>query len=263
DSKCFRTDTQFAGKGYNISKAYTHRIAYGDGFIEPTDPPYTMCVAAVAEAIITAINLYVSETGGKKPYSYLPAIGWNRMRPMEIRALIWVDTKLDSYGTADALVTFGVGKRVRFSEMTPGSFINLNRNRPGRRPSGHAVIFLNFIDAEGNELKSYGDKVAGFKYWSSQGVGNQGDAGFAYRYAFLNKANEQGFCPNLGPGKPIDCWIINSRSQKLLTTGYMFHPKKWDSAARDRNIQAILEGLYVQTRSRGPTFMGLPSDISF
>jgi hypothetical protein len=43
----------------------------------------------------------------------------------------------------------------------------------------------------------------------------------------------------------------------------MLHPRKWDSAARDRNIQAILEGLYVQTRSRGPTFMGLPSDISF
>src|ERR1700682_4775011 len=117
----------FGGKGYDIHKAYTHDFAYSDGTIKASSPPLTMCVAAVAEVIATAVNSYVAQTNDKKPYALLPAAGWNRMRPTDIRSHIWVDPKLDSYGTADALVTFGVGKRTKFIELTPGSFINLNR----------------------------------------------------------------------------------------------------------------------------------------
>lgn len=147
----------YPSMGYNISKAYTHNIPYGNEEVKASSPPLTMCVAATAEVIITALNIYVAETGDKSVYTYFPASSWNRMRPKDIRSHIWVDPKLDSYGTADALVTFGVGKRVKFSELEPGSFVNFNRlNR-----TGHSVIFLGFIDSKGNILPQYSDEVRG------------------------------------------------------------------------------------------------------
>ena len=255
---------EYPSKGYDIHKAYTHTIPYADGTVQPTDAPWTMCVAAVAEAIITAINLYVEETGDRSPYTFLPVANWNRMRPTDLRAHIWVDPKLDSAGTADALVTFGIGKRVKFSELTPGSFINLNRNRP-KRPSGHAVIFLSYLDEKGNELSSYSNEAVGFKYWSAQGKANVGDAGYAYRYAFLNHVPDQkGNCPDLGPGKKVDCWIMNSKSTKYLNMGYMLMPSLWDKKIRDKNLSDVVYGLYEQTRSRGPNaILTVPEDIQF
>jgi len=136
----------YPSKGYDINKAYTHDIAYDSGTVKASQPALTMCVAATAEVIITALNLYVKETGDKSVYAYLPVTSWNRMRPKDIRSHIWVDPKLDAYGTADALVTFGIGKRVKFSELEPGSFVNINR----LNKSGHSVIFIGFIDSKGD-----------------------------------------------------------------------------------------------------------------
>lgn len=259
-----KLQAEFPSKGYDIHKAYTHPISYADGTVKPTDKPWTMCVAAVAETIVTAINLYIEETKDRSPYTFLPVENWNRMRPKDLRSHIWVDPKLDSYGTADALVTFGIGKRVKFDKLTPGSFINLNRNRPGR-PSGHAVIFISYLDDKGNDLNSYSDKVAGFKYWSAQGKGSNGDSGFAYRYAFLNRLPDQtGYCPSLGPGKKVDCWIINSRSSKMLNMGYMLKPTLWNATVRDRNLSDVVHGLYEQTRSRGINAIpGVSENIGF
>ncbi|NRP85222.1 hypothetical protein GFPCMMHI_01107 [Ensifer adhaerens] len=248
----------YPSEGYDISKAYTHNIPYGSGVIKASEPPLTMCVAATAEIMITAINLYVKETGDKTPYTYLPPETWNRMRPTDIRSHIWVDPHLDAYGTADALVTFGIGKRVKFSELTPGSFVNINRTNK----SGHSVTFLGFLDAQGNELPSYSDKVAGFKYFSSQGKGHNGDAGFAYRYAFFAKPNSTPVCPTLPPSKHRDCNIIWSTGQKMLNTGYVMMPSKWDAATRDKNFKAILAGFYKQNRSRGPDFLGLSKNLT-
>ncbi|MEX0408005.1 hypothetical protein ABGN05_20305 [Aquibium sp. LZ166] len=247
----------YPSKGYDINRAYSHKIAYNGDSINPTNPPRTMCVAAVAEAIIYAIKFYVEETGDKSVYEFLPASTWNSMRPRDLRSHIWVDGRLDAYGTADALVTFGIGKRVRFSELTPGSFLNINRNRPGKKPTGHAVIFLAYLDAKGNELTTYSDAAVGFKYWSAQGNGTTGDSGYAYRYAFLNKLpNQTGYCPQLPGGKKVDCWILNSKSSKYLNMGYMLHPSKWNRAVRDENLELIKRGLYEQTRSRSP--LGIP-----
>jgi hypothetical protein len=218
-----------------------------------------MCVAAAAEVITTAINIYVKETNDKTPYNQLPVEGWNRMRPTDIRSHIWVDSHLDSYGTADALVTFGVGRRVPFSDLTPGSFVNLNRRRPNMKPSGHAVVFLAFLDKDGKELSSYGDNVAGFKYFSSQGSGNSPGAGFGFRYAFFNKPNNEEYCPNLDGARRHDCGVIYSKSQKMLTTGYMLHPSKWNAEVKARNLTDVVAGIYAQTRSRGPGYINIPN----
>ncbi|PLP57291.1 hypothetical protein CYK37_21665 [Mesorhizobium loti] len=255
---------KYPSKGYNISSAYTHEFQYGDGTVKSNNPPKTMCVAAVAEVISYALKFYVEETGDKTVMEYLPVATFNRMRPTDLRSHLWVDSHLASYGTADALVTFGIGKRVKFEELAPGSFLNINRNRPGKPPSGHAVVFIAYLDKDGRELTSYSKAAVGFKYWSAQGSGTNGDAGFAYRYAFLNTLpNQSGYCPDLGAGKKVDCWILNSRSSKMLNMGYMLAPAKWDKAKRDENFKKIRDGLYQQVRSKAPGALPFDDNISF
>lgn len=243
------------GGGYNIKKAYTHRIEYGGGAIKPTDPPWTMCVAAVAEVIATAVNLYATETNDATVFDQLPVAGWNRMRPIDIRSHIWVDPRLDSYGTADALETFGIGKRVKFSELKPGSFVNINRTNR----TGHAVVFMNYLDKTGAPLEVYSDKVVGFRYFSAQ---KRNSNGLGYGYAFF-KGSGFNSCPALPSGEKPDCGVIYSTGQKMLNTGFMLHPSKWNKEKREANLKALLEGLYVQTRSRGDDFIGIPGTVDF
>ncbi|MCK1658480.1 hypothetical protein [Bradyrhizobium sp. 151] len=245
----------YKGGGYDIKKAYTHRIEYGGGEIKPSDAPWTMCVAAVAEVIATAVAIHASETNDKTVFDQLPVIGWNRMRPTDIRSHLWVDPRLDSYGTADALVTFGIGKRVKFSELKPGSFVNINRTNR----TGHAVVFINYLDKSGAPLEAYSDKVAGFRYFSAQ---NRNSHGLGYGYAFFTGSGYNS-CPALSSGEQPDCGVIYSTGQKMLNTGFMLHPGKWNKEARETNMKALLEGLYVQTRSRGDDYLGIPSAVDF
>lgn len=189
------------------------------------------------------------------------------MRYNDIRSHIWVDSKLNSNGTADALVTFGMGKHAKFSELKAGSFINLNRERPGAKPSGHAVVFLAYIDKDANELSKHDPaKVAGFKYFSSQGVGTTPTAGFGFRYAFFNQGGKP-YCPNItgkdanGRDKIRDCGVVFSNSQKLLTTGYMLMPADWNSAARDKNLADLAKRLYAETKSRGPAAVDIDAKL--
>jgi len=251
----------FPHKGYDIHCAYTHTIDYCVGKVNPTKPPLTMCVAAVAEVIITALNLYMHETSDTSPCRHLSVDGWNKMRPTDIRSYIWVDPRLNSYGTADALVHFGVGKHVAFSELTPGSFINLNRNIPGRKPSGHAVIFLSFLDQSGNEMENHSSKVAGFKYFSSQGKGDEG--GFGFRYGFFMHNNDASWCPTLSGDKKRDCGITYSENQKYLNTGYMLHPKYWEHTEKDNYLKGLMSMLYRDARKSLTVQLGLPADTSF
>jgi hypothetical protein len=249
--------------GYNITEAYSKPVAYGGGSLKATSPPMTMCVAAVAEVIVVALNRYVKDAGDTSPYSYLPIQGWNSMRPKDIRSHIWVDPRLKSSGTADALETFAIGKRAPFSALTPGSFVNLNRPaRGGNRATGHAVIFLAYLDKDGNELKEFGPSVAGFKYFSANGRGSFPSGGFYNRYAFFNKPNGTIYCPNL-PDKKTDCNILRSLDQKYLNTGYMLHPKKWDAELRDKNLKEIISSLYNLTQTRGPTYLNVQSGTTF
>lgn len=259
-----KLNKEHSKKGYNIKKSYTHDMEYAGGTIRASSTKETMCVAAVAEVIITALNLYSDAEKQKGAFSFLPIESWTKFRPKDLRSHIWVDHHLDSFGTADALVTFGIGKRVKFSELAPGSFINLNRDRhdrpgkPDEKPSGHAVIFLSYVDEKGGDLSSYSERVKGFRYFSAQGSG--AGAGLGYRVAFFRTQNY--FCPTVSVGIKTDCGVIFSRSQKMLNAGYMLHPTKWNAATRDENLGEIARGLYAQTRSRGPEFLGFPATIS-
>jgi hypothetical protein len=111
---------------------------------------------------------------------------------------------------------------VPFESLIPGSFINLNRTSG----TGHAVIFLGFIDAQGNVYETWNPDVIGFKYYSSQGGYDVGSGGMDYRYAV--------FYDYGAPSMPYlrDLNVIYSTDQTYLNTGVMYMPEQWFDTAR-------------------------------
>jgi len=208
--------------GYD-SAALTHDIPYGaTGLIEAMEPPRTMCVAAVMEVILIAMNLYAEGTGDASVFGFLPESSWENLKPSSIRAHIWVNHDLDSSGTADALAHFGMGYVVPFEELTPGSFVNLNRTTG----TGHAVVFLGFVTADGvvHDVYPAAGEVVGFKYFSSQGGFAAGTGGLDFRVAIF-----EDFGNPVLPGVTLkkDLHVIDSDNPDYLNTGVMLAPSGW------------------------------------
>ncbi len=205
-------------KGYDINSILTHDIQYHDqGVIKARRPPLTMCVAAMMEIMLTAYDIYARETGDYSPYAYLPRRSYEGLSVTDIKGHIWVNPDFKAYGTADALINFGMGERKLFSELVPGDFVNINRTTK----TGHAVAFIGYINKTGKILPKYGPEVVGFKYFSSQGLKEAGQGGFDYRYAVFSQHG----CPEM-PYKR-DCNVIYSERQDYLNTGRMLAPAYW------------------------------------
>ena len=227
-------------KGYNIKAVLTHDINYGTyGTIKATKPPQTMCVAAAMETMLTAYQIYLNETGDYTPYNYLPKSSYERLGIGDLKGHIWVNHSFNSWGTADALTNFGMGVKVKFENLQPGSFVNINRTTK----TGHAVVFISYLNSDGREQYYYNDKVIGFKYFSSQGGAEAGKGGFDYRYAIFSKFG----CPNLNSTIKRDCNVIYSENQNYLNTGMMLSPKYWTGVKPDANQAAgfsVFDGNY-------------------
>lgn len=204
--------------GYDINSILTHDIQYHTfGVIPARHAPLTMCVAAQMEVILTAYDIYARETGDYSVYDYLPKKSFEGLGVADIKGHIWVNSKFNANGTADALINFGMGERTVFEKLQPGSFVNINRTTK----TGHAVTFIGYINAGGELQPEYNDNVVGFKYFSSQGRATAGQGGFDYRYAVFSKFG----CPEM-PYKR-DCNVIYSLDPRMLNTGTMISPKYW------------------------------------
>lgn len=241
---------KYAMLGYNINAQLTHDLAYHNlGTLKATKGSLTMCVSAVLEVIVTAYDIYAKETGDYSIYQFLPFESWNTLKKTAIKAHIWVDAELNSYGTADALIKFGMGERAKFEELEPGAFINLNRTNK----TGHAVVFISYIDEKGNELPRYSSAVAGFKYYSAQGKEAVGQGGFGYKYAFFD-----GKCPTVP--YPRDCGVMRSSSSKYLNTGFMLHPKHWKAVSTQNFVSVPPTEEDRELAGRASRFNGLTTD---
>lgn len=231
-------DVKYRLKGYALA-ALTHDIEYGSyGIIPRTGGGKTMCVAAAMEVILTAMQIWSSDRNDPTVFDFLPISSWKTLHAGNIRAHIWVNHDLDSYGTADALSHFGMGENVQFKKLRPGSFINLNRVTG----TGHAVVFLSFIDIDGKEYTKWHDGVVGFKYFSSQGKEPEGQGGLDYRYAVFDQYGT----PTM-PYKRDTGVIYRENDQKYLNTGEMFAPKRWTKKAmalRSSNIETVFDPVY-------------------
>jgi hypothetical protein len=181
-----------------------------------------MCVAAVMEVILTAMQLYADDTGDATVWDFLPIDSWKYLGADNIKAHIWVNADLDAYGTADALRHFGMGENVPFELLQPGGVININRTTG----TGHAVVFLKFIDIDGTEYDTWNDQVVGFRYFSSQGGYDPGTGGLDYRCAIFSDYGS----PTMSCRRDLN--VIYSTNQQLLNTGHMFAPAFWSKAYR-------------------------------
>jgi hypothetical protein len=171
----------------------------------------------VADTIFSKLLLGTcQQTNDASAYKKAPVELWTKGNRLSLRANIFMYEGTGSKGTADTFARFGMGRELPFSDLKPGDFINLNRSK-----TGHAVVFLGYLDAKGNALGSFAPKVAGFRYFSAQGKGRP-DAGFAYRYAFFGTN-----CPALDGGRVRDCGVIRSGNQRLLNTGRLAMPSRW------------------------------------
>jgi hypothetical protein len=211
--------------GYDIGSVLTHDITYGPyGVIPQTGVANkTMCVAAVMEIILTAMQLYADDTGDTTVWDFLPRASFQSLRAQDLKAHLWVNyDDIDSGGSADALRHFGMGMNVPFARLVPGSVVNVNR----ANGSGHAVVFLAFLDAAGNEYDVYPQdtEIVGFKYYSSQGSSTPGVGGMSYRWAVFNDYG----CLDM-PGQ-ADCGILVDDVQYLLNTGVIYRPSHWRRA---------------------------------
>lgn len=207
------------GLGYDLHGSFSKNLAYGGDRIDANSlKPKTMCVAGVAEVLVEAINLYASDHGNDV-YKMLPKSAWSSGRLTDLRASIWMYEGSGSNGTAWAFKRFQLGEELKFDVLKAGDVINLNRDGG----SGHAVIFLAYLDKNNKETARFTNDVRGFKYFSSQGKGKP-DAGFGYRYGFFS-----GYCPSEGSinGVVRDCKIIRSNSSRLLNVGRMWSPSEW------------------------------------
>jgi hypothetical protein len=239
--------------GYDIHQAFTRDLNYGPtpNAIKSTDrgqiPRPTMCVAATAEIVIEALNLYDKSHSGSSLFDDLPLNSWTSGKLTSARANIFMYTGTGSRGTGYALEMLGIGKEKTFDKLNPYDFVNLNR----RGGSGHSVTFISYLGKDYKELDHFiPDEVAGFRYFSAQGKGKP-DAGFAYRYAYFGD-----YCPAYNVEKPRDCGVIKSFSNlALLDGGELWDPSEWRTEeARNRfvsNLRRSIEDQYGGGAPRG------------
>jgi len=242
------------GLGYG-NYSYTHDLRFGDaGVLKATRPPLTMCVAAQLEILVEALNIYANETGDYKPFHHMPKTMWTRLGPLDFRGMIWIVKRKTSNGASSAFERYGIGHKLAFKDMFPGAFLNLNRTNGG----GHAVVFLSFIDKNGDDLNNYSSDVAGFRYFSSQGKADRPGGGLGYRWAFFSDKG----CPKLTDGRKRDCGVRRSEENGILAGGYVSIPTSWDrekanSAILDNNEasdpELLIEGTFNSEYFRGET----------
>lgn len=243
--------------GYDLSCAFTRDLTYGDDVVHASPSgknpsTKTMCVAGVAEVMIEAINLYAAETHDESPYEKLPASTWTSGRVNALRPYMFLQPDIrniygykrgdtpqsknkttgETYfslarGTGHALSIFHVGEEVAFSALKPGDFVNLNRSTG----SGHATVFISYIDRNNTHSTTYSNDVLGFQYFSAQGKGKP-DAGFAYRDAYF-----VGNAPPQTAGRPRDSNVLKPTTRLWLDCGRMWMPSAWDTARALKEIR--------------------------
>ena len=212
------------GLGYDLSHYYTEDLSYGGETLTAKGGGETMCVAAVAEIMIRAVDRYAAANPETAAFESLPGTMWTRGALSNLRPWLYVfklDKTIPTYnrpygsGTHDALILFGIGRGVKFSEAEPGDLVNFNRSSG----SGHAAVFLGYLNPGYEETNTYSDDVVGFRYFSAQGSGN---SGLDYRHAFF------GSCPTeREEGIRRDCNIIRTDNPGLFSMARLHAPQHW------------------------------------
>jgi hypothetical protein len=196
--------------------------------------PKTMCVAAVTEVAIEALNIYYRNTHDRTPFDSLAYSHWNHSTALDIRDYVWENR--GSHSAGYAFEKFGIGRQLDFTDLKPGDFLSFDRGNGG----GHSVIFISFLDKNYNELSAYSANVVGFKYYSSQSTYVPG---FAYRWAFFQGADGGNVCriANTHPEKARDCFGGGVVRSSVRGRGGRLHmPSQWQAGPAANAVRQSL-----------------------
>lgn len=246
------------GLGYHLSGVHTEDIRYGKEVIEARRGSETMCVAAISEILIRAIDAWAIDTGNTEPYTDISSDTWMSGRATALRPWLYRipgSRSIPEYGKTygvgarDAFTLFGIGKPVTFEQMIPGDVIYFNRTK-----SGHAAIFLGYLGSNFEELETFSESVIGFRYFSAQ---SSGTPGLDYRHAyFQNQCPDKALTESRGIKR--DCGIIRSDNPWYLSAARLSSPDDWrtdnaplfiDRFYGGETIEQLAEVRYDNTRS--------------
>lgn len=245
------------GRGYSLQKSYSQDLEYPgsaegvkrfhydkatEKWVFPGGTGETMCVAAVAEVIIEALNIYVKESGDTSVAERMPADHWGaRAKAKHIRQHIWEYSGLGSKGAGHALSRFDIGTEKRFSELVPGDTLKFNRNSA----PGHSTIFVAYLDKSGAVQESYSSKAKGFLYFSAHGGGfnlsNEASTGLGFKREFF-----AGSCPSDSEKQKGRCNVIGPSGEWGPNLGQMYHPKSWGAEVGKSYKDELVKKLYVE-----------------
>ena len=232
--------------GYDAHRRYTQDLTYGTSCcLRATRPvtaktPFpTMCVAAVIETMVEALNLYAAKTGDRSFATALPIKRLDGDTRSALIPLVFKYEGSNSPGTGYALQQLGLGRELDFNRLAPGDFITLNRTGG----TGHAVVFLGYLkNGSVTPTTTFSGDVVGFRYFSAQGE-HRSDGGMGYRNAYF-----AGKCP-IPRGKDDDCGVDGvivrpdgsiQQNHWKMSAGEMFVPERTRVDAALARIRAQL-----------------------
>lgn len=244
------------GRGYNLRRSYSEDLDYGvvDDAVKrfywdndqgrwayPGGTGETMCVAAVAEVMIEALNLYGKESGDTSFSAKLPADHWKeRAQARHLRQHLWEYSGLGSRGAGHALERFNIGRQKSYAELIPGDTLKFNRINGA---PGHSTIFVSFVDEAGKELERFGQAAKGFKYFSAQGggVNHEGrvSTGLGYKVEYFSNT-----CPSDALKASGRCRVFSVGSTYGPNLGTMFHPQSWGEVGSNYR-QELARAIYL------------------
>jgi hypothetical protein len=241
-----------SGRGYDLQKSYSQDMDYPGAasgikrfyfnkttgkWVFPGGTGETMCVAAVAEIIVEALNVYVEESNDTSVAQKLPAEHWSASaKTKHIRPHIWEYSGLGSKGSGHAMERFDIGVQ---KKLAPGDMLKINRNSA----PGHSTIFIAYLDQAGKTLEAYSSKAKGFLYFSAHGGGFSLNGAVSTGLSF-KREYFAGHCP---AGESASrCKVIGPGGTWGPNLGRMFHPKSWGEDVGKSYRDELLKKLYVE-----------------
>ncbi len=115
----------------------------------------TFCCGLTLEVFAHAYDEWIKE----QPEGFEPPVTPENWRDFQ---RVWFVLKANGPGPSAALEKYSLGREIPAHEAQPGDFAQIWRTpREGRAPSGHSVVFLDWVRNDTN-------RIIGMKYWSTQ-----------------------------------------------------------------------------------------------
>jgi hypothetical protein len=253
---------QRGGRGYHLSRSYSQDMYYGgkpDGvqrfyydrdakkWVFPQDKGKTMCVAAVAEVMVEALNFYVEDSADTSVAERLPPEHFRaRAKARHLRQHLWEYTDLGSKGAGHALERFNIGIQKKFESLVPGDVFKFSRVKA----PGHSTVFIAFTNSRGVIQEAYNSNVTGFLYFSAQGSGTDVNGKFSKGLGF-RKEYFVGGCRSAKEKKRGRCKVIRSGKWRP-NSGAMYHPVSWGEVGKNYRDE-LAETLFRSKTGRSIT----------